>query len=165
MDEETYYTIVRNKTASLLASACSAGAYSVTADMDRSERMRQFGEWVGIAFQIRDDLFDYGIDDAGKPTGNDIREKKLTLPLIHTLSKADPSTRRRLLYIIKNENRIRSKVEWIIGAVREAGGIEYGRARMAEYRDKALGILHVFDEGPVRTAMEDLVRFTTDRKR
>jgi octaprenyl-diphosphate synthase len=165
MDEETYYTIVRNKTASLLASACSAGAYSVTADMDRSERMRQFGEWVGIAFQIRDDLFDYGIDDAGKPTGNDIREKKLTLPLIHTLSKADPSTRRRLLDIIKNENRIRSKVEWIIGAVREAGGIEYGRARMAEYRDKALGILHVFDEGPVRTAMEDLVRFTTDRKR
>ena len=165
MDEETYYNIVRNKTASLLASACSAGAFSVTSDLESSERMRQFGEWVGIAFQIRDDLFDYGLDDAGKPTGNDIREKKLTLPLIHTLSKADPSTRRRLIRVIKNENRIRAKVEWIIGAVREAGGIEYGRERMAEYRDKAMGILHEYPEGPVRTAMEDLVRFTTDRKR
>jgi octaprenyl-diphosphate synthase len=165
MDEDTYYTIVRNKTASLLASACSAGAYSVSADPDRSERMRQFGEWVGVAFQIRDDLFDYGLDDAGKPTGNDIREKKLTLPLIHTLSKADASTRRKLIYIVKNENRIRAKVDWVIGAVREAGGIDYGRSQMEDYRDRALGILHGFEAGPVRTAMEDLVRFTTDRRR
>lgn len=165
MDEETYYTIVRNKTASLLASACSAGAYSVTSDDGKSETMRQFGEWVGIAFQIRDDLFDYGLDDAGKPTGNDIREKKLTLPLIHTLSKSDPATRRKLIHIVKNENRIRSKVDWIIGAVREAGGIDYGRARMEEYRDKALEILHGYEDGPVRNAMEDLVRFTTDRRR
>ena len=165
IDEETYFTIVKNKTASLLASACSAGAYSVTGDPSDAERMRQFGEWVGIAFQIRDDLFDYGMDDAGKPTGNDIREKKLTLPLIHTLSKADPKTRRRLIHTIKNENRIRTKVEWVMSTVKESGGIDYGRARMNEYRDKALGILSDYPEGPVKTAMTELVRYTADRRK
>lgn len=165
IDEDTYFTIIRNKTASLLASACAAGAFSVTADPDAAEKMRQFGESVGIAFQIKDDLFDYGTEDVGKPTGNDIREKKLTLPLIYTLQHSDKATRKSLIYIIKNENRIRKKVGYIIDEVVKAGGIRYAEQKMFEYRDKALEILGEFPETPVRQALEDLVRYTTDRKK
>jgi octaprenyl-diphosphate synthase len=165
IDEDTYFTIIRNKTASLLASACAAGAFSVTADPDAAEKMRQFGESVGIAFQIKDDLFDYGTEDVGKPTGNDIREKKLTLPLIYTLQHSDKATRKSLIYTIKNENRIRKKVGYIIDEVVKAGGIKYAEQKMFEYRDKALEILGEFPETPVRQALEDLVRYTTDRKK
>jgi octaprenyl-diphosphate synthase len=165
IDEDTYFTIIRNKTASLLASACAAGAFSVTADPGAAEKMRQFGEWVGIAFQIKDDLFDYGTEDVGKPTGNDIREKKLTLPLIYTLQHSDNATRKSLIYIIKNENRIRKKVGYIIDEVVKSGGIRYAEQKMFEYRDKALEILGEFPETPVRQALEDLVRYTTDRKK
>lgn len=165
IDEDTYFTIIRNKTASLLASACAAGAFSVTADPDAAEKMRQFGESVGIAFQIKDDLFDYGTEDVGKPTGNDIREKKLTLPLIYTLQHSDKATRKSLIYIIKNENRIRKKVGYIIDEVVKSGGIRYAERKMFEYRDKALEILGEFPETPVRQALEDLVRYTTDRKK
>ena len=165
IDEETYFTIIRGKTASLLASACSAGAYSATNNNEMAEKMRQFGEWVGIAFQIKDDLFDYGTDDVGKPTGNDIKEKKLTLPLIYTLSKADKATKRELIYIIKNQNRIKSKIAFIINKVQLAGGITYAEQKMNEYRDKALSIIHEFPESQVRQTLEDLVRFTTDRKK
>jgi len=165
IDEETYFTIIRNKTASLLASACAAGAYSSSNDPASAEKMRQFGEWVGIAFQIKDDLFDYGTADIGKPTGNDIREKKLTLPLIYTLANADSSTKRDLIYIIRNQNRIRSKVNHVIEEVNRSGGIRYAEEQMFSYRDKALGILHDFPETPVRKALEDLVRYTTDRKK
>ena len=165
IDEETYFTIIRNKTASLLASACADGAFSVTADPDAAEKMRQFGEWVGIAFQIKDDLFDYGTEDVGKPTGNDIREKKLTLPLIYTLQHSDNATRKSLIYIIKNENRIKKKVGYIIDEVVKSGGIQYAQQKMFEYRDKALEILGEFPETPVRQSLEDLVRYTTDRKK
>jgi octaprenyl-diphosphate synthase len=165
IDEDTYFTIIRNKTASLLASACAAGAFSVTADPDAAEKMRQFGESVGVAFQIKDDLFDYGTEDVGKPTGNDIREKKLTLPLIYTLQHSDKATRKSLIYIIKNENRIKKKVGYIIDEVVKAGGIRYAEQKMFEYRDKALEILGEFPETPVRQALEDLVRYTTDRKK
>ncbi len=165
IDEETYFTIIRGKTASLLASACSAGAFSATNNDEMAEKMRQFGEWVGIAFQIKDDLFDYGTDDVGKPTGNDIKEKKLTLPLIYTLSKADKATKRELIYIIKNQNRIKSKIAFIINKVQLAGGITYAEQKMNEYRDKALSIIHEFPESQVRQTLEDLVRFTTDRKK
>ncbi len=165
IDEETYFTIIRNKTASLLASACAAGAFSATRDHATAEKLRQFGEWVGIAFQIKDDLFDYGKEDVGKPTGNDIREKKLTLPLIYTLANADRSTRKDLLYIIRNQNRDREKVNMVIDRVVSSGGIRYAEEKMFEYRDKALAILHDHPETPVRTALEDLVRFTTDRKK
>lgn len=165
IDEDTYFTIIRNKTASLLASACAAGAFSVTADPDAAEKMRQFGESVGIAFQIKDDLFDYGTEDVGKPTGNDIREKKLTLPLIYTLQHSDKATRKSLIYIIKNENRIRKKVGYIIDEVVKSGGIRYAEQKMFEYRDKALEILGEFPDTPVRQALEDLVRYTTDRKK
>jgi octaprenyl-diphosphate synthase len=165
IDEDTYFAIIRGKTASLLASACSAGAYSATNNEDMAEKMRQFGEWVGIAFQIKDDLFDYGTDDVGKPTGNDIKEKKLTLPLIYTLSKADKTTKRELIYIIKNQNRIKSKINFIINKVQEAGGIKYAEQKMFEFRDKALSIIYEFPDTPVRQTLEELVRYTTDRKK
>ena len=165
IDEETYFKIITGKTASLLASACSAGAYSATRDPEIAEKMRLFGENVGIAFQIKDDLFDYGKDDVGKPTGNDIREKKLTLPLIYTLQKADKSLRRELIYIIKNQNRIREKIDFVIGAVEQTGGIAYARARMHEYRESALSILGGFEDNEVRRSLEELVNYTTDRKK
>ncbi|MFZ1369002.1 MAG: polyprenyl synthetase family protein [Ferruginibacter sp.] len=164
LNEETYFEIIRNKTASLLSSACSVGAYSTTKDEDITAKMKIFGEKAGIAFQIKDDLFDYGKDDIGKPTGNDIREKKLTLPLIFTLNNVPASTKRKLIYIVKNENKDPQKVKLVIDTVTEAGGIAYASQKMREYRDEALNILNGFTGSPVRNALEELVRFTTDRK-
>ena len=165
IDETTYFQIIQSKTASLLASACSAGAWSATQDPELAEKMRLFGEWVGIAFQIKDDLFDYGTEDVGKPTGNDIKEKKLTLPLIYTLGKVDHGTKRELIYIIKNQNRVREKVDHVIKVVRETGGIAYTEKKMIEYRDNALTLLEAFPESPVRSALRELVLYSTDRKK
>ena len=164
LDEDVYFEIIRNKTASLLSSACAVGAYSTGKDEKKTELMRVFGQKVGIAFQIKDDLFDYGKEDVGKPTGNDIREKKLTLPLIYTLNNTDKATRRKLIFMLKNENKNKESINFIIEKVIEAGGIRYAEAKMNSYRDEALEILHSFDPSPVRNALEDLVRFTTDRK-
>ena len=164
LDETIYFEIIRNKTASLLSSACSVGAYSTSKDEVITAKMKIFGEKVGIAFQIKDDLFDYGKDDIGKPTGNDIKEKKLTLPLIYTLNHVDASLRRKLIYIIKNENKDPQKVKFVIDAVVNAGGIKYASEKMNLYRDEALDILNSFPENPVRKSLEELVRFTTDRK-
>ena len=164
LKEDIYFEIIRNKTASLLSSACAVGAFSTSNDKDITARMKLFGEKVGIAFQIKDDLFDYGKADIGKPTGNDIKEKKLTLPLIYTLNKIASSKRRELIYIIKNENRDPKKVKLVIDMVAETGGINYAVEKMISYRDEALRILYEFPEGAVRTAMEELVRYTTDRK-
>lgn len=162
--EDIYFEIITNKTASLLASACSAGAYSSSQNETIAEKMRLFGEKTGIAFQIKDDLFDYGSEAIGKPTGNDIKEKKLTLPLIYTLNNADKTTRRRLISIIKNDNRNPLKVQEVINTVKEAGGIQYAEQKMMQYRDDALAILNDFDNQEVRNGLEELVRFTTDRK-
>ncbi|HSN60194.1 MAG TPA: polyprenyl synthetase family protein, partial [Ferruginibacter sp.] len=164
LDENIYFEIIKNKTASLLSSACAVGAYSTTGDEQITEKMKIFGEKVGIAFQIKDDLFDYGTDNIGKPTGNDIKEKKLTLPLIYTLNNTDSATKKRLIYSIKNNNKDPQKVKEIIEVVSKSGGIEYAQQKMIDYRDEALGILNSFDETPVRKALEDLVRYTTDRK-
>ena len=164
LQESVYFEIITNKTASLLASACSAGAFSTTGSEEIAEKMRLFGEKVGIAFQIKDDLFDYGNQDVGKPTGNDIQEKKLTLPLIYTLARADKTLKRRLIFIIKNQNKQKDKVNEVIAEVVKAGGIDYATERMFAYRDEALGILHSFPGGPVRDQLEELVRYTTDRK-
>jgi octaprenyl-diphosphate synthase len=164
LDETVYFDIIRGKTASLLASACAAGAWSTTQNENTAEKMRRFGENVGMAFQIKDDLFDYGNDEVGKPTGNDIREKKLTLPLIYTLSKTDAATRRQLIYIIKNQNKNPDKVRQVINTVKATGGIEYAHGKMIGYRDEALSILHEFDNDTVRDGLEELVRYTTDRK-
>ena len=164
LSEEGYYEIIRNKTASLLASACAAGAYSASHDEDTAEKMRLFGEKTGMAFQIKDDLFDYGTDSIGKPTGNDIKEKKLTLPLIYTLNNVNKQTKRELIYIIKNENKNTEKVNRVISVVKESGGIDYATAKMLGFRDEALSILSSFKSDDVRKSLEELVRFTTDRK-
>lgn len=162
--EEIYFEIIRAKTASLLSSACSAGAYSATEDLSVAEIFRQFGENVGIAFQIKDDLFDYGAENVGKPTGIDIKEKKMTLPLIYTLQRADRETRRKIIYIVKNQSTDRNKVNEVIDIVLNSGGIGYAQQKMGEYRDKALSLLHQYPESPARQAMEELVRYAIDRK-
>jgi len=164
LDEAIYFEIITNKTASLLASACAVGTYTTTQNLETTEIMRHFGEKVGIAFQIKDDLFDYGTEKVGKPTGNDIREKKLTLPLIYTLNKVDKSIRKRLIYILKNNNKNQSKINFVIEQVIEAGGIDYATKKMITYRDEALALLHQFDKTAVRDELESLVRYTTDRK-
>jgi octaprenyl-diphosphate synthase len=164
LSETVYFDIIRSKTASLLAASCAAGAFSTSQDESLAEKMRLFGEKVGIAFQIKDDLFDYGTENVGKPTGNDIKEKKLTLPLIYALNKLDKATRRELIYIIKNRNKDPERVQYVIKKVTEAGGIDYATSRMNTYRDEALAILHEFEDNDVRKGLEELVRYTTDRK-
>ncbi len=164
LKEDIYFEIIRNKTASLLSSACSVGAWSTSKDAVIGNKMKLFGEKVGIAFQIKDDLFDYGKEDIGKPTGNDIKEKKLTLPLIYTLNNISNSKKRELIYIIKNENKNTEKVRYVIDTVVETGGISYAAEKMNFYRDEALSILHEFEDNEVRKALEELVRYTTDRK-
>ena len=163
-DESVYYEIINGKTASLLASSCAAGASSVTENDETIQKMREFGENVGMAFQIKDDLFDYGEAKIGKPTGNDIKEKKLTLPLIHILQKVSPSLKKEIIYIVKNNNNDKAKVKFVIDHVISYGGIEYATHKMNEYRDKALLILNSFPTSPTREALEELVRYTTDRK-
>jgi octaprenyl-diphosphate synthase len=162
-DESIYYEIINGKTASLLSSSCGAGAASVTNDEDIIQKMRNFGEMVGMAFQIKDDLFDYGDVAVGKPTGNDIKEKKLTLPLIHVLQKVAPSLKKEIINIVKNNNNDKKKVKFVIDNVIQFGGIEYATKKMYEYRDKALEILNSFQPSPARAALEELVRYTTDR--
>ena len=119
---------------------------------------------VGMAFQIKDDLFDYTSQNIGKPTGNDIKERKLTLPLIYTLNNIDKKTRKEIIYIIKNENTRKSKIAYITEIVTKAGGIDYTINKMQEYKRDAINILHTFPESPVRTGFEELVNFVTDRK-
>ena len=164
LDEEIYYDIIRSKTASLLASACSAGAWSTSQDEEITEKMRLFGEKTGMAFQIKDDLFDYASENVGKPTGNDIKEKKLTLPLIYTLNNIDKSTRRKIIYIVKNNNRDKKKVQWVIEQVEASGGIAYATEKMNSFKNEALEVLHQFPESPVRQGLEDMVLYVTDRK-
>lgn len=164
IQEDIYFEIIKNKTGSLLASACAAGSYSTSQNEKLAEKMRLFGEKVGIAFQIKDDLFDYGNESIGKPTGNDIKEKKLTLPLIYTLNAVSKPVRRELIYIIKNQNKNKEKVKHIIDIVKTTGGIEYTNQKMVKYRDEALQILSEFENAEVKKALEELVRFTTDRK-
>jgi octaprenyl-diphosphate synthase len=164
LDEGVYFEIIKSKTASLLASACAAGSWSTCHDIDIAERMRIFGEKVGLAFQIKDDLFDYTSQDVGKPTGNDIKEKKLTLPLIYTLNNVDKETRRKMIYIIKNENTRKAKVKYVIDVVEKNGGIDYTNRKMAGFKTEALDLLHFFPSSPIRDGFEDLVNFVTDRK-
>ena len=163
--EEDYFTIISNKTASLLASACAAGAYTANQDEKQVELLRSFGEYTGIAFQIKDDLFDYGTDDVGKPTGNDIREKKLTLPLIFTLKNVSKESRRSLIYTIKNKNKDAGSIKSVIETVEKAGGIQYATEKMEYYKGKALKTLDSFPASKERSALIELVKFTTERKK
>ncbi len=164
LDESIYYEIIGGKTASLLASSCAAGASTTFENEDAIEKMRLFGEKVGMAFQIKDDLFDYSSEAIGKPTGNDIKEKKLTLPLIYTLNNCDAALRKKIIYIIKNQNTQKDKVDFVLDAVENFGGITYATNKMFAFRDEALEILHSFPASEVREALEELVRYTTDRK-
>jgi len=162
--EDIYFEIIRSKTASLLSSACSAGAFSSSEDINVSEQFRLFGEKVGIAFQIKDDLFDYGEDNVGKPTGIDIKEKKMTLPLIYTLQNVDNATKRQIIYIVKNQNTNRKKVQEVIDIVRKSGGIEYAAKKMADYKNEALAMLDNYPPSPAKEAMISLVDYAIDRK-
>lgn len=163
--EEDYFTIIKNKTASLLASACAAGAFSATQNEEVTEQLRLFGEYTGVAFQIKDDLFDYGSADVGKPTGNDIREKKMTLPLIYTLQHGSPALRKKLIYLIKNKNKDKKSVDTVIEEVVKAGGIVYAEKAMEAYKTLALETLWQFPPSEERDALEALVRYTTERKK
>ena len=164
LKEEVYFEIIQNKTASLLASACAAGAWSSTESEDETEKLRHFGESTGMAFQIKDDLFDYTSDNIGKPTGNDIKEKKLSLPLIYALQQAEKSVRRKMIYTLKNENTQPERVTWVIDTVKEYGGISYATDKMNTFKSQAIEQLHQFPESPVRQGLEDMVRFVTERK-
>ena len=164
LDESVYYDIINGKTASLLASACAAGASSTFESAEQIEQLRLFGEKVGMAFQIKDDLFDYSNKNVGKPTGNDIKEKKLTLPLIYTLNNCDKSIKKKIIYIIKNQNTDKEKVDYVISEVNRLGGIDYATKKMFQFRDEALTILYKFEDTEVRQALEELVRYTTDRE-
>lgn len=164
--EDIYFEIIRKKTASLIASCCAIGASSSQkASPEQIEKMRLFGEAVGIAFQIKDDLFDFGDDDIGKPTGIDIREKKLTLPLIYALNQTDRTTRRKMTRIIKNENTKEAKVAEVIDFVRLSGGIRYATQKMEEYRENALALLSEMPDNPCRDSLADLVQYVTNRKK
>ena len=163
--ESVYYDVIRQKTASLIAAACSIGAASVTGDEEVIERMRQFGEHIGIAFQIKDDLFDFGSDDVGKPLGIDIQEKKLTLPLIFALDNSPNGDKKRIIRLIKKYNDRPEKVKEVIEFVRHSGGIDYAKKAMEEYSQKAFDILNTFPASPARQALKDLVIFVTKRKK
>lgn len=164
LQEDIYYEIIKNKTASLLASACSAGAWSSTQNDEYAERMRLFGEKTGIAFQIKDDLFDYANEDVGKPTGNDIKEKKMTLPLIYTLNNTDKSTKQKIINIVKNNNNDKKKVAWVLDVVKNTGGISYATQKMLDYKQEALKLLALCPDNEFRKGLEDLVEYVTERK-
>lgn len=166
IDEAVYFNIIRQKTAVLIASCCACGAISVSATDDIVNKMWSFGEKVGIAFQIKDDLFDYGNGDGiGKPTGIDIKEKKLTLPLIYALNNASWRDKRKIINIVKNHSENPGKVKEAIDYVQENGGIEYAVKKMQDYRHDALILLHTLPHNEVLTKLEELVNFTVDRKR
>jgi octaprenyl-diphosphate synthase len=162
--EEIYYEIIRQKTASLIASCCAIGASSSGAPLELVSKMKEFGQNVGMAFQIKDDLFDYGDDEIGKPLGIDIKEKKMTLPLIYALSKSSWFEKRRIISIIRNKSEDSGKVKEVIEYVKKSGGIEYAKAVMQQYYQKAILILETLPDSAYRTSLADLVRFTIDRK-
>jgi octaprenyl-diphosphate synthase len=128
-------------------------------------KMQLFGEKVGIAFQIKDDLFDFGIDDVGKPLGNDIKERKMTLPLIYALTQCSTKEKRYYINLVKNHNENAQKVKEVIDFVRSSGGLEYATARMHEYQQEAFEILNEFPDSPYKLGLEQLVKFTTERKK
>ncbi len=163
--ESIYYEIIRKKTASLIASACSAGAASTTKDESIIETLRLFGEKIGIAFQIKDDLLDYGDDDIGKPLGIDIKERKLTLPIIYTLMHASSADKRKIINIVKNENKNKEKVDWVINFVKQNGGIQYAQQKMHEFQNEAFELLNQFAESDSKKSLVELVTFTTERKK
>lgn len=165
IDEPMYYDVIRQKTASLIASCCACGAASSGADEATVEKMRLFGEKIGIAFQIKDDMFDFGTDDVGKPLGIDIKEKKITLPLIYALNHTDPAEKKRIINLVKNHNDDAAKIAQIISFVKNAGGLQYAESQMKIYQDEAFQILYTLPDSESRRSLEQLVRYTTERNK
>lgn len=165
ISESLYFDVIRQKTASLIASCCACGAASAGASEEVIEKMRLFGEKVGIAFQIKDDTFDFGTDDVGKPLGIDIKEKKVTLPLIYALNRADKPERKRIINLVKNHKDDPLKIQEIIDFVNEKDGVRYAHEKMLTYQQEAFEILESFEPGDARTGLEQLVRYTTERKK
>ena len=163
INEEIYYDIIRQKTASLIASCCAVGASSSGASGEIVEKMRAFGEKIGMAFQIKDDLFDYGEMEIGKPLGIDIKEKKMTLPLIYALSQSGWLEKRRIISIVRNESEKPKKVKEVIAYVKQSGGIQYAVEKMNQFHREALAILESFPKSDYRSSLKDLVQFTIDR--
>jgi octaprenyl-diphosphate synthase len=164
--EEVYFEIIRKKTASLIASCCACGSASTGADDETIERMRLFGEFTGIAFQIKDDLFDYDSGNAtGKPFAIDIKDQKMTLPLIYLLNHSGFAEKRWIVNTVKNHNTDPERVTALIEKIRASGGIDYAREKMLEYRQKAIELLRTFPPDKYREALEQLVIFTTERNK
>lgn len=165
IDEEVYFNIIEQKTASLIASACAAGASAVTEEQSDVELMHDFGTKIGIAFQIKDDLLDYGDVEIGKPRAIDIKEKKMTLPIIYTLRNANRSEKRWIINTIKNHNEDKKRVKQLIRKVHEAGGIDYTRTKMIEYRDAAIILLNNVKDSVAKSSMINLVHYVIDREK
>jgi len=166
IQEAVYFEIIEKKTASLIASCCAVGAASAGADRETIDRMRSFGKNAGIAFQIKDDIFDYESSrNAGKPTGIDIKERKMTLPLIFTLNNVGIAEKRQLINLVKNHNENPEKVAIVIEKVKQSGGIEYATEQMQLYVNKALDLLTDLPEGESLEALRALVHYTIDRKK
>ena len=165
IDEDTYYKIISDKTASLISACTRIGALSSTDDPALVDDMHTFGEKLGIAFQIRDDLFDYGIKDVGKPLGIDLQEKKMTLPLIFSLDHASNRDKKRIMRIVRQKKKSKADIREVNRFVLEAGGIDYTRNRMKEFADEAYTILLSFPESPARSALQNLVQFTIQRQK
>jgi octaprenyl-diphosphate synthase len=163
IDESIYYEIIRNKTASLIAAACETGAASATQDEVLIEKLRLLGENIGMSFQIKDDLFDYGEADIGKPRGIDIKERKMTLPLIYALNNSSWLEKRRMINTVKNHNTDKKRVAELIEKVQEKGGIAYTEAKMLEYKNKAFAILEDIPDSEAKEGLRDLVNYITER--
>jgi octaprenyl-diphosphate synthase len=166
INTDTYYEVIRKKTATLIASCTACGAKSARATQEVVDRVYEMGIQIGMAFQIKDDLFDYQPHGLiGKPTGNDIKEKKFTLPLIHALNQADAGVRRAMVKKIKNGKRSQRVVNEVVQFVHQMGGIEFANEKMLEYKANAMEILHSFPESPARDSLRDLVEFTVSRNK
>lgn len=163
--EEVYYDIIRQKTATLIAACCSLGACSVKPDSEEVEVFRKFGEYCGMAFQIKDDLFDYGEEAIGKPTGIDIKEQKMTLPLIHVLNTCSKEEKRWLINSIKNYNTDKKRVKEVIAFVKERGGLDYAVRKMLSFKDQALALLENYPDSPYRKSLVLMVNYVVERKK
>ncbi|QIE60377.1 polyprenyl synthetase family protein [Rasiella rasia] len=163
--EAVYFEIIRQKTATLIAACCAMGAKSVHASEDDVENLRTFGELIGLAFQIKDDLFDYGDEQIGKPTGIDIKEQKMTLPLIYTLNNCSETKKKWLINSVKNHNKDRKRVREVIAFVKESGGLAYATTKMKEYQQQALQLLDKYPASPYKDSLELMVNYVIDRKK
>lgn len=163
--EDVYFEIIRQKTATLIAACCAIGAASVEAKEEEISKMHEFGELIGIAFQIKDDLFDYTESNIGKPTGIDIKEQKMTLPLIYTLNNCSEKDKKWLINSIKKHNNDKKRVKEVISFVKENGGIEYTTSKMKDYQEKALHILETYPESEFKNSLRTMINYVVDRKK